>query len=245
MTQPALENRRDEDSRLQAVRRYDVLDTPPDGAFERVTRLAATLLGTPIAIVSIVDHDRIWFKSRYGLDVDEISREPGLCASAILQDEPWVIEDARRDPRALANPLVAGEFGLQFYAGAPLKTSDGHNLGTVCVIDREPRQIGETERRVLEDLAAIVVDELELRLAARQVDAASAERTRSADERQRQSLELNDDVVQSLVLARMSLESIERPDALEHVERALDGAKRILSEMATEAPSLRRTKPAR
>ncbi len=240
MTGFAVEHRRDEDARLAAVRRYDVLDTPPDGAFERVTRLAATLLGTPIAIVSIVDHDRIWFKSRYGLDVDQISRDPGLCASAILQDDPWVIEDARRDPRALANPLVAGEFGLQFYAGAPLTTSDGHNLGTVCVIDREPRRFGASERRVLEDLAAIVVDELELRLAARQVAAAASESLRLADERQRQSIELNDDVVQSLVLARMSLESTDSVDALPHVERALEGAKRILSAMATDASSLRR-----
>ncbi len=235
---------RDEDSRLAAVRRYDVLDTPPDGAFDRVTRLAATLLGTPIAIVSIVDHDRIWFKSRYGLDVDEIGRDPGLCASAILQDEPWVIEDARNDPRSLANPLVAGDFGLQFYAGAPLRTAAGHNLGTVCVIDREPRRIGERETRVLEDLAAIVVDELELRLAAREVDAAASERLRLADERQRQSIELNDNVVQCLVLAKLSLESSDDPDVLQHVERALGGAKRILSEMSVDASSLRRNRPA-
>lgn len=245
MARPLVEHHRDESLRLEAVRRYDVLDTPPDGAFERITRLAAKLLGTPIAIVSIVDHDRIWFKSRYGLDVDEIGRDPGLCASAILQDEPWVIEDARRDPRALANPLVAGDFGLQFYAGAPLRTSDGHNLGTVCVIDRAPRRIGPSERSVLEDLAAIVVDELELRLAARRADAAASERMRLADERQRQAIDLNDDVVQSLVLARMSLESSESRDVMEHVERALMGAKRILSEMATDASSLRRNKPAR
>ncbi len=248
MTGSLVETTRDEPSRLAAVRRYDVLDTPPDGAFERITRLAAKLLGAPIAIVSIVDHDRIWFKSRYGLDVDEIGRDPGLCASAILQDEPWVIEDARRDPRALANPLVAGDFGLQFYAGAPLRTSDGHNLGTVCVIDLEPRQFSEPERRVLEDLAAIVVDELELRLAARQVDAAASERLRLAEERQRHSIELNDDVVQSLVLAKVSLEtsagSTEDNDALRHVTRALDGSKHILSEMATDASSLRRNRPA-
>lgn len=244
MTNPVLERPGDEDRRLEAVRRYDVLDTPPDGAFERVTRLAAKLLGTPIAIVSIVDHDRIWFKSRYGLDVDEIGRDPGLCASAILQEGPWVIEDARRDPRTLANPLVAGEFGLQFYAGAPLRTKDGHNLGTVCVIDREPREFGETGRRILEDLAAIVVDELELRLAARQVDAAASERMRLADERQRQSIELNDDVVQSLALATMLLEVGDSQDVAKHVARALEAAKHILAEMATNASSLRRDRAA-
>lgn len=158
----------DEEERLAAVRRYDVLDTPPDGAFERVTQLAARHFGVPISIVSIVDTDRIWFKSHHGLDgVEEIPREPGLCASAILHDEPWVLENAAADPRALANALVAGEFGLRFYAGAPLRTHDGFNLGTICVIDREPREVSDEERETLRDLAAIVMDELELRLRAR------------------------------------------------------------------------------
>ena len=93
----------------------------------------------PVAIVSIVDHDRIWFKSHHGVDVEQISRDPGLCASAILQDDLWVVENAPEDPRTLLNPLVAGEFGLKFYAGAPLKTRDGYNLGTLCILDFEPR----------------------------------------------------------------------------------------------------------
>ncbi|MBA2445934.1 MAG: hypothetical protein H0V49_11480 [Nocardioidaceae bacterium] len=100
----------DEVARLAAVRRYDVLDTPPDGAFERITALAARLFKAPISVVSIVDADRIWFKSHHGLDVAQIQRLPGLCASAILQKEPWVFTNARNDPRALANPLVAGDF---------------------------------------------------------------------------------------------------------------------------------------
>ena len=158
-----------EEERLAAVRRYGVLDTPPDGAFDRITRLASLILEMPIAIVSLVDHDRIWFKSTQGLDgVEQIGRDPGLCASAILADEPWVIEDAKADPRALANPLVAGEFGLRFYAGSALRTHDGHNLGTLCVIDKEPRQLTDQQIGVLDDLAALVVDELELKLAARQ-----------------------------------------------------------------------------
>jgi sigma-B regulation protein RsbU (phosphoserine phosphatase) len=156
-----------EPQRLDAVRRYDVLDTPPDGAFERVTAMAARLFDVPISIVSIVDSDRIWFKSHHGLDVDEIGREPGLCASAILQDGPWLVTDAACDPRTLANPLVAGEFGLRFYAGVPLTTHDGYNLGTLCVIDREPRQVSDEEVATLRDLASVVMDELELRLSAR------------------------------------------------------------------------------
>ena len=99
----------DEQGRLEAIRRYDILDTPPDGAFDRVTALAAQIFDVPIALVTIVDHDRIWFKSRYGLDgVEQIDRDPGLCASAILDDAPYVVEEARKDPRTLANPLVSG-----------------------------------------------------------------------------------------------------------------------------------------
>lgn len=165
-----------EHERIQAVRRYDVLDTPPDGAFDRITALATRHFEVPIAIVSIVDTDRIWFKSRHGLEVEEIGRDPGLCASAILQDRPWIVEEAATDPRTLANPLVAGEFGLRFYAGVPLTTHDGFSLGSLCLIDKEPRRLTDDEIATLSDMAAIVIDELELRLAARRLAAAQLER---------------------------------------------------------------------
>jgi len=157
-----------EGQRIAAVHRYDVLDTPPDGTFDRITALAARVLRVPIAIVSIVDTDRIWFKSHHGLDVDQIERGPGLCAPAILHNEPWVVTDAALDPRTLANPLVAGEFGLRFYAGVPLTTHDGHNLGTLCVLDRESRAVTDEELATLTDLAALVMDELEVRRAVRE-----------------------------------------------------------------------------
>jgi hypothetical protein len=157
----------DEEGRMNAVRRYDLLDTPPDGAFDRITALAARIFNVPIALVTVVDHDRIWFKSRHGLDAAQIDRDPGLCASAILQDVPWVVNDARVDPRTLANPLVAGAMGLQFYAGAQLSTRDGYNLGTMCVIDSEPRGFTVGELATLHDLAAMVMSELELRLESR------------------------------------------------------------------------------
>lgn len=157
-----------EQARMAAVRRYDILDTPPDGAFDRIAALAARQFRVPIAIVSIVDTDRIWFASHHGLDATQIDRDPGLCASAILSPEPWIVTDAARDPRALANPLVAGEFGLRFYAGAPLTTHDGFNLGTLCVIDREPREVTADESAFLVDLAGLVVQDLELRRSARQ-----------------------------------------------------------------------------
>lgn len=156
----------DESLRMNIVRRYAILDTPPDGAFDRVTALAARLLGTPIAIVSIVDTNRIWFKSHHGLEATEIPRNPGLCASAILQSEAWLVTDARHDPRTLANPLVAGELGLQFYLGIPLVTHDGFSLGTLCVLDTEPRTVNQEKIDTLTDLASVVMDQLELRLSA-------------------------------------------------------------------------------
>jgi phosphoserine phosphatase RsbU/P len=161
--------------RLSAVRRYDVLDTPPDGAFDRITALAARFFEVPIALVTIVDHDRIWFKSRVGTDATQIDRDPGLCASAILHHAPYVVTDAITDPRTLANPLVAGEMGLRFYAAVPLTTPDGYNLGTVCVLDTHRRDVTTRELETLTDLAAIVVDELELRLSARRVHEQEAE----------------------------------------------------------------------
>jgi len=163
-----------EAERMDAVRRYDVLDTPPDGTFDRITALAARTLKVPIAIVSVVDSDRIWFKSRHGIEVAEIGRDAGLCASAILSDDAWVIKNARIDPRTLTNPLVASEFGLQFYAGVPLRTRDGFNLGTLCVLDFEPREITADDQQTLTDLAALVMSELELRLESRRATESAA-----------------------------------------------------------------------
>ena len=168
-----------ESARLSALRRYEILDTPPDGAFDRITAIAARLLHVPVAMVSLVDEDRIWFKSRHGLEVEQIDRDEGLCASCILGEEVLAITNALEDPRCLANPLVAGSFGLRFYAGAPLRTHDGYGLGTLCVIDFQPRPISECEQAQLRDLAAIVIDEMELRLAARRV-AAYEEHARQA-----------------------------------------------------------------
>lgn len=161
-----------EAQRIRAVQRYDILDTPADGAFDHVTQVAARMMGTPIAIISIVDTDRIWFKSHHGVDVEQISREPGLCASAIMQNGPWLVNDAPLDPRTMSNSLVAGEFGLHFYLGVPLETHDGFNLGTLCVLDFQPRAVSPDQIANLEGLARVVMDQMELRLTARQSIAA-------------------------------------------------------------------------
>lgn len=174
---------------MAAVRRYDILDTPPDGAFDRITAIAARLFDVPISIISIVDDDRIWFKSHHGLSVNQISRDPGLCSSAILSPDPYILTDASADPRSLANPLVAGEFGLRFYAGVPLQTIDGHGLGTLCIIDKAPRPIGQKQVDDLKDLASVVMDQMELRLSARRAVAQAQLMAREIDHRVMNSLQ--------------------------------------------------------
>ena len=126
-------------------------------------------------MVTIVDHDRIWCKARYGLEVEELDRASSFCASAIVQADPYVVLDASIDPRFLTNRLVAEEFGLKFYAAAPIVTSDGYRLGTVNVMDKNPREITQLQMETLQDLAAIVVDELELRLSARRLQEMQSE----------------------------------------------------------------------
>lgn len=151
-----------EQQRLKKLRDYGVLDTPPSEAFDRVTRLASRLLKMPVALVSLVDHNRQWFKSKVGLDADETPREVAFCAHAICDSAVLVVPDATEDPRFAENPLVTGAPDIRFYAGAPLRTAEGLNLGTLCVIDSTPREFSEEDRALLEDLAHIVIDEIEL-----------------------------------------------------------------------------------
>ena len=158
-----------ESQRLDAVERLSILDTPPEPAFDRITRMAARLFGVPIALITLVTEDRQWFKSRVGLDVCETSRGVAFCAHAIESDEVFVVPDATQDSRFVDNALVTGEPYIRFYAGAPLRTEDGFNLGTLCVIDTQPREFDRAARQNLSDLAALTVDEMELRRASRQL----------------------------------------------------------------------------
>ncbi|VVD91908.1 putative GAF sensor diguanylate cyclase [Pandoraea communis] len=153
----------DEAERLAALRRYEILDTPPEPAFDRIVRLASHLLGTPIALISLIDETRQWFKARQGIDAAQTPRSMAFSAHAILDDDVLVVPDARADRRFADHPLVTGEPNIRFYAGAPLRTPEGHRLGTLCVIDRRPRTLDDEKRALLADLSALVVDELELR----------------------------------------------------------------------------------
>lgn len=156
-------------ARLGAVQRYEILDAPADGAFDEIARLAALAFDTRIATVSIVDAGRVWFAATHGLEgVRQIGDEPGLCASAILSDELYLVTDAAIDPRTLNHPLVRGELGLRFYAAAPIVTTDGHRLGTVNVLDTQPRQVNQAQTATLTYLAAVVARQLDLRLQALQ-----------------------------------------------------------------------------
>lgn len=157
-----------EPDRLAALDRYGIFDTPPEETFDRLTRLAANLLHAPIALVSLVDKTRQWFKSRVGLSADQTPRDMAFCGYTILENQALIVPDATQDPRFIDNPLITGEPYIRFYAAIPIKTPDGHRLGTLCVIDGRPRpRLNEGEMQILRDLAAMVEDELELRLVGR------------------------------------------------------------------------------
>ncbi len=152
-----------ETERLAALRGFAVLDTPAEADFDRFTRLAARLFDVPIALVSLVDAERQWFKSDFGLGATQTSREVSFCGHALVEVAPLVVPNALEDPRFADNPLVLGDPHIRFYAGAPLRTSDGYALGTLCVIDRRPRELTTAQRDLLAELGNLVMEQLEHR----------------------------------------------------------------------------------
>jgi signal transduction histidine kinase/ActR/RegA family two-component response regulator len=157
----------DEAERLRALDRYGILDSPAEADFDDLTAIAAAVCGTPIALLTLVDRDRQWFKSRHGLDVAQTGRDEAFCAHAILQAGLFEVPDTGRDARFVDNPLVTGAPGIRSYAGMPLEAPDGRRLGTLCVIDRQPRALTPLQQDVLRRLARQAVAQLEVRRRAR------------------------------------------------------------------------------
>jgi PAS domain S-box-containing protein len=156
-----------EDARLHALGTYEILDTWPEAGFDALTHLAATILDVPIALISIVDADRQWFKSRYGLDAPQTERAVSFCGHVVAGEAPLIVPDAYLDERFADNPLVTGGPRVRFYAGMPLRTDEGFILGTLCAIDHQPRELTATQQQQLALLATQVVAQLELRRRAR------------------------------------------------------------------------------
>jgi GAF domain-containing protein len=154
---------KNEAARLETLRQYEILDTESEEVFDDITRLAAYICQTPIAVISLVDKDRQWFKARLGLEPSETSRDCAFCAHAILQETPMVVPDALADERFANNALVTAQPYIRLYAGAPLITTEGFKLGTLCVIDRVPRSLSDEQIAALRILSYQVMAQLDLR----------------------------------------------------------------------------------
>src|SRR5581483_8143741 len=156
--------------RLEEIKRYQIMDTPPEENFDRLVRLASFICGTPTSLMSLLDDRRQWFKAKVGFESDEKPRSIAFCAHAIeSEDGIMIVEDTWKDQRFANNPQVTGEPHIRFYAGASMRSSAGARLGTICVVDSKPRDLTEQQRSLLSDLAALAVNEMELRLVNRQL----------------------------------------------------------------------------
>ena len=171
-----------EAKRLENLKSYHILDTLPEEEYDAITKIASVICNTPIALISIIDESRQWFKSKHGLNATETPREFSFCAHSILQpDELFIINDARKDKRFFDSSLITSDLNVVFYAGAPLNSSEGYSLGTLCVIDNEPKKLNNTQKESLSLLAKQVVTLLELR-----------KKNRELAESNKQNLKLNE-----------------------------------------------------
>lgn len=179
-----------EKARLQALRRYKILDTDPEKAFDDLTILASHICETPVALITLIDSDRQWFKSKVGVSVNETPREVSFCAVAIQQPDLFIVPDATKDPRFSSNPFVVADPKIRFYAGAPITSYDGHPLGTLCVVDIVPRHLTSSQENALLALSRQVKAQFELRRNLIELRTALDERDQAEAERDRTIVEL-------------------------------------------------------
>jgi GAF domain-containing protein len=197
ITKPA-----NEEARIMALEKYAILDTDPEQAFDDLTLLASFVCKTPIALISLVDEDRQWFKARVGIKASETSRDIAFCSTAILQTDVFVVPDALEDERFRDNPLVVSDPNIRFYAGAPLINEDGYALGTLCVVDRSPRDLAPDQRDALKALSRLVLGQLEFRRNLLLLKEALTDRTKEEHERQRELVHVQETLMRVMGIRR-------------------------------------------
>ncbi len=242
-----------ESERLRALRNYDILDTLPEREYQDIVQMAALICGTPIALISLIDAERQWFKAKVGLEAAETSRQSAFCAHALLEpDVLFIVPDARRDPRFADNPLVTAAPNINFYAGAPLKTVDGHVLGTLCVVDQKPRRLDASQQEALFALSRQVMTQLDMRLKLAELQRAQAQLREVAahqdrimeEERKRIAREIHDELggVMTGIKSYLSfaIDTVERsgarPDphlveACQLADSAIETVRRVITDL--------------
>jgi GAF domain-containing protein len=187
-------------ARVAALEKYAILDSEPEQAFDDLAKLASYICKTPIALVSLIDGERQWFKSKLGISAAETPREVAICSTAIQQKDVFVVPDALKDERFRNNPLVVSDLHIRFYAGAPLINEEGYALGTLCVLDFVPREFSDEQKEALRTLGRLVLAQMEFRRNLMLLREALTDRTRKEHERERELLALQEKLLRVMNL---------------------------------------------